>query len=212
MITRKTPASPRLEPSKKGFTLTEIAIVLGIMGLILGAIWVAASGVYANQKEAKANTETLTIAQNLRSLYSTQATTGVAAATDITAQMITAGVFPADTVNGAVTVNPWNGTIGIIAQLPATANTFHVVLTNVPRDACINLLMMVAGSGRDPGLVSATAIANAAVAATDATAAAVPLAAAITMADATAAAPTGGILGGCGVGTPTKIRFGFLLK
>jgi prepilin-type N-terminal cleavage/methylation domain-containing protein len=33
---------------RKGFTLTEIAIVLGIIGIILGAVWTAASGVYAS--------------------------------------------------------------------------------------------------------------------------------------------------------------------
>ena len=42
---------------RRGFTLTEIAIVLGIVGLILGAIWVAAAAVYNNLRVSHADTE-----------------------------------------------------------------------------------------------------------------------------------------------------------
>ena len=38
---------------KKGFTLTEIAIVLGIIGIILAAVWSAASGVYLSTNATK---------------------------------------------------------------------------------------------------------------------------------------------------------------
>jgi prepilin-type N-terminal cleavage/methylation domain-containing protein len=48
MTLTKTTAQSCRAQRKKGFTLTEIAIVLGIIGLILGAVWTAASGVYAS--------------------------------------------------------------------------------------------------------------------------------------------------------------------
>ena len=58
----------------RGFTLTEIAIVLGIIGLILGAIWVAAAAVYNNMRVATANTELLQITQAMRAMYATSST------------------------------------------------------------------------------------------------------------------------------------------
>src|SRR5580700_11353983 len=68
---------------ERGFTLTEIAIVLGIIGLILGALWVAAAAVYTNLRTSKTTTQLLTITQNLRALYATSASV------DATADMTT---------------------------------------------------------------------------------------------------------------------------
>ena len=66
MTNKKNPIQARPTPRKKGFTLTEIAIVLGIIGLILGAIWVAAASVYQNQRIGHANTALLHTAQSVR--------------------------------------------------------------------------------------------------------------------------------------------------
>ena len=46
---------------RRGFTLTELAIVVGIIGSILGAIWMASSSVNGNAKGQKALTETMQI-------------------------------------------------------------------------------------------------------------------------------------------------------
>ena len=95
MLAKHTSASQR-----QAFTLTELAIVLGIMGTILGAIWVAASKVTANQKTQKAVAETIQIVNNYRTLYA-QHGVDVADGTEITCLGVNAGFFPPDmlTVN-----------------------------------------------------------------------------------------------------------------
>ena len=154
--------SPALQSNKtkKGFTLTEIAIVLGIIGLILGAVWVAASGVYSNQKVSKANTEILTILQSVRTLYSTSATTGLADATDMTADLCSAQAFPGDmlktTTCSATNVNnPWGGNTTVLSSSSSVAGTgdaLVVRMTAVPTAACISLFTSIAGNSRDSGL------------------------------------------------------------
>lgn len=158
--------------ARKGFTLTEVAIVLGIMGLILGAIWVAASSVYANQRVSKANTELMTIAQNIRSTFATQAQVDTAASTDITTSLIRAGVFPTDAINGGnpntatSVLSPWNlGTIVVYSMtVNTTGDAFEIQFRNIPQAACISLLTAVGGTGRDQGMMMANGRATAATA------------------------------------------------
>jgi len=153
---------------RRGFTLTEIAIVLGIIGLILGAIWVAAASVYGNMRISTANTELLQVAQAVRSLYATSGTTDQTAdmAPQDTAQAgngltyIRAGVFPTNALNqGSATTstftrNPWGGAIFVQSaqQVAGTNDSFVVVFNSIPNDACINLLTSSTGTGRDPGM------------------------------------------------------------
>jgi prepilin-type N-terminal cleavage/methylation domain-containing protein len=136
-----SPSGAGYEKDKRGFTLTEIAIVLGITGLIIGGIWVAASSVYNNMRVAKASTELLTITQNIRSLYASSFTVdpnadmaGFAAQSGAAATYVQAGIFPTDVLaNVTITVfaftaastssgqallgtgaqNPWNGYINV---------------------------------------------------------------------------------------------------
>jgi len=96
---------------RQGFTLTEIAIVLGIIGLILGAIWSAAGSVYMNLHLSKAATETLMIVQSFKTLYGNRPITDPNGE-DMTAFAMSAGLFPADMVqagNTTYALGPWSG-------------------------------------------------------------------------------------------------------
>lgn len=144
---------------KKGFTLTEIAIVLGIIGLILGAIWTAASSVYANQKATKATTEVLSILQGVRTLYASQSVTGDVDGTSETATYFTAGAFPSDMGTTAATlVNPWGGTVGVISgTYTTTGDSIIMEFSKVSNAGCANLISATAGASRDSGVVYANA-------------------------------------------------------
>jgi prepilin-type N-terminal cleavage/methylation domain-containing protein len=58
--------------ARHAFTLTELAIVLGVIGMILGAIWSAASSVYSNNRVSKAVTEVISIANGVRATFGTK--------------------------------------------------------------------------------------------------------------------------------------------
>jgi prepilin-type N-terminal cleavage/methylation domain-containing protein len=107
---------------RRGFTLTELAIVLGIMGVILGAIWAAAAAVYQNNRVKTVVTETAQILEGYRSLYSLK---GVDSGdwVDITCMGVTDGFFPASMLPPGATCatnnvgtypqHPWNSYVQV---------------------------------------------------------------------------------------------------
>ena len=166
MEMQSTAVNTAAKSKKRGFTLTEIAIVLGIVGLILGAIWVAAAAVYTNIRISNSNRHLLVITQNVRSLFSTSTVTGSASGTDMTTSLIPAGVFPTDLLpNGSssTTVNSaWSGGQIHVYSSTGTAagDAFTVQFEGIPSQGCINLLTAATGSGRDPGMIAAGGVAN----------------------------------------------------
>lgn len=207
---------------KRGFTLTEIAIVLGIMGLILGAIWAAAAAVYGSQRINNASNEIAQIVQSVRKLYSMSNGTGVSAVTNITGDLSLAKVVPSGmmrssftyTAGGAVATNylvgPFpNGKTAILAT--SDGGGFMIVTNNVTQANCISLLTSIGGTSRDAGLFQADAVAHADLATTDAGGTLDPLPDEVTTAEAASAAPATRV-GGCTVGALTKVRLGFTIK
>jgi len=148
-----------LARTSRGFTLTEAAIVLGIMGLILGAIWVAAASVYDNLRVSTTSNQLIQIAQSIRSMHATQSTVD----SNITALLVAkAGGVPADMLtkdsSGAISAvrDVWSGDLTIAATTyTVNYDSFAVTFAAVPQGACSNLLMRNTGSGRDTGLVGA---------------------------------------------------------
>jgi len=129
---------------RRGFTLTEIAIVLGIIGLILGAIWAAAAAVYSNMKVNNAERGITYAAQQVHGMFATASgNTGQNADTDITAP----GMFPQDwtyTVGKNVKYgNPWNTNITTnvsYSYVIGNSTYIGIELDNIDDNGCSALI------------------------------------------------------------------------
>jgi type II secretory pathway pseudopilin PulG len=154
---------------RRAFTLTEIAIVLGIVGLILGAIWAAASAVYANLKVSQAQQGIVFAAQQTRALFAGSNQTGATASP----QNITSpGMFPTSWAGTAVgnVGNPWNQNTGNWSYVmgdKTNLSSFAVELDNISADGCSALMgffnanastASTAGAGQVAGLVGNKAV------------------------------------------------------
>jgi len=131
----------------QGFTLTEIAIVLGVIGLILGAIWVAASSAYQNLKITKAVTHVLMIVKNIRSIYGSKLTFGPDVGY-ITSPLMGIGVFPSDMGTAVFAGTPapideWGGQVSILSN---STGEFYISYGEIPRAAWVSLMSAIMSS------------------------------------------------------------------
>ena len=141
-------AAPR---ARRAFTLTEMAIVLGVVGLILAAIWSAASSVSDNNKIKRSQEQILQIVTNMRSLYATQQTFPPGTAhVDITPSMLVA--FPSDMINASTGLpqNPWGTSVQIASLTSApfgSLSNFQIYYGIIPINACKSLAARLVGLG-----------------------------------------------------------------
>jgi type II secretory pathway pseudopilin PulG len=151
------------------FSLTELAIVLGVIGTILGAIWVAASHVYNNQRTDKAVQQIVTIASDIKALYPSGQIQG--GAQMISPLAINNGIFPADMIGsyagtefgsgwgGAAGcgLNPWNAQVIVGSQfgwLPGDgSNNFDFIIGPFTNAQCSSFLPALVASAATAGLI-----------------------------------------------------------
>lgn len=137
---------------QRGFTLTELAIVLGIIGIILGAIWGAAAMVYENNRTKAGATEILTIVNNWKEIYGSRRM-DIANDTDITYLTANNNFAPSEMygsdagycASGAIAVSgcrlhgPWSGS-QVEVQASQTDNAIYVAYSNLTQTACNHLV------------------------------------------------------------------------
>ena len=146
----KTRASRRA-----GFNLIEAAIVLGIVGLIVGGIWAAAGAAYENMRQQNASKQLLALVQGIRGFYAQSPTDVVE--TDL-GKLNDLGVLPADMVvdsGGTKSMrHQWGGSV-TIEDTTATYNiaSFQVSFHDMKKDACRNFLTRSANVARGSGLL-----------------------------------------------------------
>ena len=146
---------PDTNRGSRGFTLTELAIVLVVISAITAGILVAMNAISNNRMVNQTADQLGIIVSNLRSLYSGQAlpSASIAAAT-ATPTFITQNVFPNEMVSGTNVINVWKGavTVGVVVA-GNTATQFDVQYQNIPLDTCVQILTQNSQPGRDTGLV-----------------------------------------------------------
>ena len=152
-----------------GITLIELALVLGVAGILGGGIWVAASGAYEGHRVNQTVDQIRQIAENIRGRYATASAIPQQDFSAFTQAQAALDLFPAETkLNPGVDpatcsvgtpclfANPWSsdtggancggtycvGSIGnllVVVQGNATNSAFVVMLRDLPQGACIKL-------------------------------------------------------------------------
>lgn len=123
---------------KDGFSLVEAALVLGVIGLVIGGIWVAADSVRQNQRINETANDILQISSAARKLlpYYSYPTTNPTN-TDITQIALNAGI----TTNNFKILNAYNAenAVGVVFSI---------------RQACYSTCPMLSITLRGPGETS----------------------------------------------------------
>lgn len=134
------------EHKKRAFSLIEAAIVLAVVGLVIGGIWVAAAAMYENYKVNKTVEGVLTIAKNVQNLISIRDAEMISAVEiDITSYVMKAGVFPKDWEDSGSAKSPFGG--GVSVSSNPSQSRLGINLSSIPRSACIKFTVRVSSIG-----------------------------------------------------------------
>ncbi|NDE89690.1 MAG: hypothetical protein EB059_00905 [Alphaproteobacteria bacterium] len=158
MRTHLAPRSSRTNISKEaGFNLIEAAIVLGIVGLIIGGIWAAASSAYENMRQQATSKNLLSLASNIRNFYAQSATDPVLADFG-SEQLYQQGLVPSDMLAGNdgahILRHQWGGVVDLApSNLGGNVSGFTITLNNVSGASCRNLIMRNANAAKGSGLL-----------------------------------------------------------
>lgn len=148
----------KTKPRARGFNLVEAAIVLGVVGLVIGGIWVASAAVQSNLRKSEASKGLVQIVRNVRNLYYGQSPTATA---NITTQMISASALPSNFINGTAGIHPWNGAV-TVSLAGTSTDQIDVQFVTIPRDACIELTSrntnVASGLGLTQILINSTTV------------------------------------------------------
>jgi len=151
---------------RRGFTLTELAIVLGVIGIILGSLWSVVAVVRDNIKRDQAINQTLVAVRNTRDLYMgrgyVQTPSGLGTAQALTDYLLRQGVLPPEMIRdrSATTLRadlPWgprgasgstvsDGTFAIDnTGVALSSDKFRVELRGLSYAHCVTMTSSLAG-------------------------------------------------------------------
>ncbi len=147
-----------IKRSLRGFTLMEVIIVIGVLGFMLGGIWMITATVREQQQIQSTFGHMMMIVQNVKSLYAKTHKINTPSNFN-TANMVKAGIFPEEILD-ATSIPPvpktvWDTDIELSA--PTTTSFTLLYEATIPNVACRTLIGRAVGTERDPGLISISA-------------------------------------------------------
>lgn len=131
---------------KLGFNMIELAIVLAIVGAVMGGIYVAASSVYEKRKQTELYNQVMTTAKNVRDSWSTKK----GFPTSFSSWWATHyNLFPASILlsGSGEYIHAYGGGIRImnLSAVPSwgvtTDQEFAIIMRGIPKPSCVVLLM-----------------------------------------------------------------------
>lgn len=122
--------------TRKGFNLIEAAIVLGVVGFVIGGIWYAAAGFNENRLANKTVADVFYIAQGLQSKLSAADAAQIPAWSQIGSYAIAADIYPKDWIQNGIAISPYGTTSGITN----TGGSFDFYFRVKTHSQCIRLL------------------------------------------------------------------------
>lgn len=158
----------RKKPSQllmAGVSLIEVSIVLGIVGTIIGGVWVVMAGGRESSRAATLQQQTIMTVRNIRDYYGGRAlptgVVGETTASTFTGTLRAAGVFPEDMcpancVSGTVTtiLNVYSGATLVSIVNTAPYSTFNINFAQVAKRGCVALAMNLGARSTELGIVS----------------------------------------------------------
>lgn len=153
----RCPPSAKCGPivrKKRGFNLIEAAVVLGIVGLVIGGIWVAAATLNEQWKAARHAQQLQLIANRTMTLLKGQSYSG-GGWTSMVTELLAAGVFPEDMpVVSSYPRNPWGGMVSVSLAPGSPSTQFEVATRDLSYATCIKIVFAVAGTFKDGNFLS----------------------------------------------------------
>jgi prepilin-type N-terminal cleavage/methylation domain-containing protein len=148
--------------AKLGFTLIEMALVLGIVGLVMGGIF-AAWGAVSSQNKLRSSEEQISLLLGqIRNVYGNRSELETATGDAFTNALIQAGLVSESWVDGNVIRNPYGGNVVLAPDSStggATQDGINITLSNLARSDCLRLANEILGIARREGLYKIGAVA-----------------------------------------------------
>lgn len=139
---------------RRGFNLIESAIVLGVVGFVLGGIWIVSAKFYEDYRVNKTASDLQLIVKNIQGLISMRdAETIGGGGIELTPTILVSGVLPTNWTDGNIIRSPFGYRVRVFNYAPPINpdQRFLISLYGVPTSFCVNLVVKISSAAAMAG-------------------------------------------------------------